>query len=120
MQSRRQARMLAALATLCGAMVGMMMVGGCQTAPSGQLAPMSHQPTLQPGLLATVEPPQIPAWAVSLRGNHHLNPQPSESGYLAEETVVVQRQRLWLSNGRPREASSFRTWTWQLDAAPRR
>ena len=120
MRSTRQARMLAALATLFGAMVGMMMVGGCQNAPSGELPPLSHQPALQPGLLATVEAPHIPDWAVTLRGNHHLNPRPSESGYLAEETVITQRQRLWLSNGRPRESSSFRTWTWQLDVAPRR
>lgn len=93
-------------------------VAGCATTPSGELAPLTHAPGYQPGLIASIEAPAIPDWAIDSRSNHHLNPRRSESGYLLEETVISQHQRLTTSHGRPRDSSSFRIWTWQLGISP--
>ncbi len=120
MKTCPRARLTAmAISATTGALGLMLLLGGCASAPSGEIGPLSHQVAYQPGLIASVERPQIPGWAIDSRANHHVNPQRSESGYLLEETVITQRQRLWNSNGRPREASSFRTWTWQLGISPR-
>ncbi|MHC4949170.1 MAG: hypothetical protein ACYTG1_13090 [Planctomycetota bacterium] len=61
---------------------------------------------LRPLVAASTPPLAGPGW-LATRNDARLGYPPPES-WSVGTAVLVERQRLWISNGRPREHSSFR------------